>query len=142
MKAGVATLAVFLSLATSAFAAPPPLSVDKSAGVLIDSASAAKLWAENVPANVLKLYPRKKYRFVSDVGGGFNEAKMCIVTAQAMLLPVVQLPIRGTTLVYAPVKSATTFDAVGGLSQEQCQDLARAKLKEAIQPVVSALVAT
>ena len=76
------------------------------------------------------------------MGGGFNEAKMCIVTAQAMLLPVVQLPIRGTTLVYAPVKSATTFDAVGGLSQEKCQDLARAKLKEAIQSVVSALVAT
>lgn len=142
MNAGVASLALILSLATSAFAAPPPLSVDKSSGVLIDSATAAKLWAENVPAKVTKLYPSKKFRFASDVGGGFNEAKMCVVNAQAMLLPVVHLPIQGTMLVYAPVKSATAFDAAAGLSQDQCQELARAKLKQAIQSVVSALAAS
>ena len=153
MKAGVASLAVTvtvtLMLATGAFAADPkpakppkPISVDQSASYLIDPAASERLWEDNLPAKVKKLYPTNKFRFVSEVGGGFNEAKTCIVSARAMMLPVVRLPIQGVKAIYAPVKSATAFDAVPNLSREQCQELARSKLKEAIQSVASALVAT
>jgi hypothetical protein len=151
MNAGIASLAtaVALMLATSAFAADPkpvkpskPMSVDQSASFLMDSAVSEKLWVENIPANVRKLYPSNKFRFVSEVGGGFNEGKTCIVSARAMMLPVVRLPIQGPKAIYAPIKSSTAFDAVPNLSREQCQELARTKLKEAIQSVASALAAT
>lgn len=128
-----------LLLAASAFAAvpkPQPISIDKSASFLVDEAATEKLWNENLPARVKKLYPLKKWRFVSDVGGGFTETKTCVVAARAMLLPM-----RGKALVFAPERSATAFDAVPNLSKEQCQELARAKLKEAIQSVASALAA-
>jgi hypothetical protein len=140
----VASLAgVTLLLASAAFAAKPkPMSNDQSGSFLIDSAASEEIWKANTPARVTKLYPRKKFRFVSEVGGGFNEAKTCIVSARAMVLPVVLLPIQGTKLVYAPVKSATTYDAAPNLSMEQCQELAKAKLKEAIQSVTSALAAS
>lgn len=143
MKPGVASLAVSLMLTASAFAATPkPMSVDKSASYLIDEATSERLWKENVPARVTKLYPPKKFRFVSEVGGGFTEAKTCVVSARAMLLPVVRLPVQGPKVLYAPIKSATAFDAVPNLSREQCQELARAKLKDAIQSVASALAAS
>lgn len=153
MKAGVASLAmaVTLILTTSAFAADPkpakppkppkPMSVDQSASFLIDPATSEKLWIENIPAKVRKLYPSNKFRFVSEVGGGFNESKTCIVSARAMMLPVVRLPIQGPKAIYAPIKSSTAFDAVPNLSREQCQELARNKLKDAIQSVASALAA-
>ena len=139
-----ASLAVItLMLATSGFAAAPkPMSVDQSGSFLIDPATAEKLWKENTPARVAKLYPTKKFRFVSEVTGGFNDAKNCVVSARAMLLPVVFLPIQGTKVIYAPIKSATAFDAVPNLSREQCQELAHVKLKEAIQSVTSALAAS
>lgn len=146
MKLGVASLAVTLMLATNAFAADPkppkPISVDRSANFLIDAATAETIWKENTSARVAKLYPTKKFRFVSEVTGGFNEGKTCVVTARAMLLPVVTLPVQGSKVVYAPIKSATAFDAVPSLSREQCQSLAHAKLKEAVQSVMSALAAS
>ena len=127
-----------LLLASSAFAAAPKhISVDKSASFLIDDASAEQLWKDNLPARVKKLYPANRWQFVSDVGGGFTSAKTCVIAARAMLLP-----LRGKDVMFAPVKSATAFDAAPGLSKEQCQELARSKLKEAIQSVVSALVAS
>lgn len=142
MKSGVASLAaVTLMLATSAFAAPPkPMSADQSANFLIDAATAEKIWRENTPARVAKLYPPRKFRFVSEVTGGFNEGKVCVVTARAMLLPVVLLPVQGRKIVYDPIKAATAFDAAPGLSRAQCQELARAKLKEAVQSVSAVLV--
>ena len=144
MKFGVASSAVVtLMLANAAFAATPkPMSNDQSGSFLIDSATSEQMWRANTPARVVKLYPSKKFRFVSEVGGGFNEAKTCIVSARAMLLPVVFLPIQGTKIVYAPIKSATTYDAAPNLSREQCEELAKSKLKEAIQSVTSALVAS
>ncbi len=146
MKPGFASLAVVtwtLAMAGLAQAAPPkPMSLDGSSGYLIDAAATEKVWAENTPARVKKLYPRKKFRFVSEVTGGFNEGKTCVVTARAMLLPVVMLPVQGSKVVYAPVKSATAFDAAPGLSREQCQELARGKLKDAVQSLASALAAS
>ena len=131
-----------LLMATSAFAAGPaakvkPISVDKSASFLVDQATTERLWRDNLPAKVKTLYPASRWRFVSDVGGGFTDSKTCVVTARAMLLP-----LRGKTVVFEPEKSATAFDAVPSLSKEQCQELARAKLKEAIQSISSALAAS
>lgn len=152
MKIGVVSLAMTLMLATQAFAADPnspkpskppkPMSVDRSANFLIDAATAETIWKETIPARVAKLYPTRKFRFVSEVTGGFNEDKLCVVTARAMLLPVVMLPVQGSKVVYAPIKSATAFDAVPSLSREQCQAMARGKLKEAVQSISSALAAS
>ena len=160
MKSGVASSALILTLmlATSAFAATPadpaaskavkptkptkPISVDQSGSFLIDSATSEKLWEENLPARVKKLYPTRRFRFASEVGGGFNDAKLCIVSAHVMILPVVRLPIQGLKAIYAPIKSATAYDAVPNLSREQCQALARSKLKDAIQSVAAALAAS
>ena len=144
MKSGVASLtALTLLLATSAFAAPPKtMSTDHSDNFLMDAAVAEKIWKDNTPARIAKLYPTRKFRFVSEVSGGFTDGKTCVVTARAMLLPVVTLPVQGSKVVYAPIKSATTFDAVPSLSREQCQAVARAKLKEAVQSVAASLVAS
>ena len=59
MKHGVASLAVVtLMLAPSAFAATPkPMSLDDSANFLMDPAAAEKIWKDNTPARVIKLYP-------------------------------------------------------------------------------------
>ncbi|HWH80811.1 MAG TPA: hypothetical protein VNU71_01095 [Burkholderiaceae bacterium] len=118
------------------------MSLDDSASFLMDGATAEKIWKDNTPARVAKLYPLRKFRFVSEVTGGFNDKKTCVVTARAMLLPVVRLPVQGTKVVYAPIKSATAFDAVDGLSRDQCQSVARGKLKEAVQSLASALAAS
>ena len=144
MKPGVASLAVVtLMLAASAFAAPPkPMSLDDSANFLMDPSTADKVWKDNTPARVSKLYPMRKFRFVSEVTGGFTDNKTCVVTARAMLLPVVFLPVQGTKVVYAPIKSATAFDAAPSLSRGQCQELARTKLKEAVQSVAASLAAS
>ena len=142
MKSGVASLAVTLMLATSAFAATPkPMSLDKSSSFLIDPAAAETIWKENTPARVTKLYPMRKFRFVSEVTGGFTENKTCVVSARAMLLPVVLHPVQGTKVVYAPIKSASAFDAQPSLDEAQCRDLAKGKLKEAIHSIMSTLAA-
>lgn len=162
MKSGAASSALSLTLtlllATSVYAATPadpaatkpakpakptkPISVDQSRSFLIDGATSEKLWEANLSARVKALYPVRKFRFVSEVGGGFNEAKLCIVSARAMMLPVVRLPVQGLRAIYAPIKTSTAFDAVPNLSREQCQALARSKLKDAIQSVASALAAS
>jgi hypothetical protein len=136
-------LALTLMLATGVHAAPPkPMSVDRSGSFLVDAATAEKIWVENTPARVTRLYPSGKFRFVSEIGGGFTENKTCVVSARAMVLPVILLPVQGRRLVYEPVKSATAFDAVPSLSRAQCEELARARLKDAIQSVTAALLAS
>ena len=119
-------------------AAPPkPLFVDHSTAAVMDAATAQALWAANVPAKVWKLYPVKKWGYLSQVEGGFTQGKACVVTARAIMLPIA---VGGRSLVFKPEKTATAFDVLPGATQEQCRDLARAKLTEAIQAVVSDLV--
>ena len=144
MKSGVAILALTALLASGAFAAAPPkpISMDRSGSSLIDAATSEKLWKANTPARVAKLYPSRKFRFVSDITGGFNASKNCVVSARAMLLPVVYLPIQGTKVIYEPIKSASAFDSAPSLSDEQCQALARTKLTESIQSLMSTLAAS
>ena len=135
MKFGVATFALTLLALSNVHAAPPrPISIDRSSSFLVNAAESEELWKASVSPRVKRLYPATKYRFVSDVGGGFTDNKTCVVSARAMLLPV-----RGPSVIYSPVKSATVFDAAPGLDRGQCVELAQAKLKEAIQSMVGAL---
>ena len=152
------SLSFTLMQASGAFAATPadpaaarpakpakparPISVDQSFSFLIDNATSEKLWEANLSARVKALYPVRKFRFASEVGGGFNDARLCVVSARAMMLPVVRLPVQGLKAIYAPIKSATAYDAVPNLSREQCQALAHSKLKDAIQSVAAALAAS
>jgi len=128
-----------LLLATQAFAAPPPKAVllDFSSGALIDSASAKAVVAEGISARVWKVYPASKWGFVSQVEGGVTAAGICVVTARVMMVPLTQTL---KAVLFRPEKIATAFDAASGASAEQCKVLAKAKLGEATQSVVSSLV--
>src|SRR6185369_9512721 len=135
-----ARLLTALSLTISAsmtFAAPAaPLTLDHSSPTLIDKPTAMALWKGAMSAKMAKLYPVGKWGFVSEVEGGFDDAKVCIVTARAMMLPR-----SGKALLYRPAKTATAFGIHEGATQQQCRAFANAKLKEAINAVGSALIA-
>ena len=130
--------AVLLVLvAASAQAAPPPAYtvLDNSSGALMDQSTAESLWKEKASAKLMRLYPIKKWGFVTEVEGGFDDAKVCIITARAMMLPR-----SGKALLYRPAKTATAFGTHPAASPQQCKALAKAKLSEAIGAVSSALL--
>jgi hypothetical protein len=130
MRNAIASIAaVLLFAAPGADAAPPlPFIVDHSTDILMDEATASKLWADNLPPRIWKMYSPKKWGFLSQVEGGFTATNTCVITARAMLLP-----LRGKALVFSPAKTTTTFDIVPNATKKQCQTLAQGKLKEAIQ---------
>ena len=126
---------------TVALAAPVKyLIVDRSSEAVMTKDGSDAVWADKLPqklaVRLAKLYPTGRYGFISQVEGGFTESKQCVVTARVMLVPR-----SGKSLVFDAKKGATTFDAQPGLTQPQCQDLAKAKLGEAIAAVMSSLVA-
>ncbi len=133
---------VVLACGGPAFAAPDPIFLvqDRSTESLMPPGAADAVWRAQIQksgANRLaKLYAPARWGFLSQVEGGFNEAKTCVVTARAALLPR-----SGKSLLFTPEKMATTFDAQPGATQEQCQALARAKLDEAVGAVMGSLVA-
>jgi len=133
-------LALLALLALAAHAAPPKNAVliDHSSANLIDGATARRMLEEAIPARVWKLYPANKWGYVTEVEGGFNSAGICVVTARAMMM---QLTPTLKAMLYRPKKTSTAFDAVPGATREQCQDLAKKKLREAIDSVMSGLVA-
>jgi hypothetical protein len=93
--------------------------------------------SEGIPDKVWKVYPASKWGFVTQVEGGITAAGVCVVTARVMMIaltPTVKAPL------FRPEKIATTFDAAPGAGAEQCKQLAKAKLVEATQSVVSSLV--
>lgn len=140
MKFWIAGLLAALTLtAFGVWAAQPQyVTVDHSTDMLMDAATAKAMWKKQLPAaRLAKLYPPKKWGFASEVEGGFNAGNTCVVTARAMLLP-----LRGKVLSFAPEKTATTFEALPNATRDQCRELARKKLEEAMQAVVGALVAT
>ncbi len=129
-----------LMLSTAVWAAGPKTNlVDHSTDTLIDEGSAKAVMAEAIPAKVWKLYPASKFAFVSQVEGGVTTGNACVVVARVMLLPVT--PTMKAVL-FRPQKTATAFDTMAGASVDQCKALAKDKLKEATQAVVSALVKT
>ena len=140
MKTRTACLlaAPLLTLAVAAHAADPVyITLDHSTDAVMDKTAAQAIWTEGLAgktAKLNKLYPTKRWGFVSEVEGGFNQAKTCVVTARVMMMPV-----SGKSLLFKPSKTATAFDALPNATREQCQDAAKAKLKEAVQGVLSSL---
>jgi len=111
------------------------LTMDHSTASLMDKPAADALWQKHLTARVVKLYPVAKWGFVSQVEGGFDDSKACVLTARAMMLPR-----RGKNLLFVPTKSATTFATQAGATAEQCRALAKTKLDEAIVAVRSSLL--
>lgn len=136
----LSTLALTLLLSSSVMAAPaaPPKFVtkDNSTESLMTQADANALWSEALPAKVAKLYPIKKWGYLSEVNGGFDANKTCVIVARAMMVP-----LNGKSFIYEPKKTSVSFASQAGATAEQCNALAHTKLKEAVQSVVSSLVA-
>lgn len=124
----------------AAAAAPPKaILLDHSSSAVMDADTAKALLSEGIPAKVWKVYPASKWAFSSQVEGGITGNGTCVVTARVMLLPLT--PTLKATL-FRPNKTATTFDAQAGATAEQCRELAKSKLKQAIESVVSSLAKT
>jgi len=140
-RSSVLLLPLALSLSAGAAmaapkAAPRYATLDHSTETLADKAAAEALWTETLPvARLSKLYPLKKFGFVSEIEGGFDASKTCVVTARAMMLP-----LAGKNFIFKPVKTATAFESLPGASQEQCRALAKTKLRDAIQAVAASLL--
>src|SRR5678816_3712961 len=133
---------LLLALSSATFAAPAEyLFVDDSSTILIDTASAVKVWKAQVDDShrmrLQKLYPVSKWGFVSQVQGGFTTDGHCVVTARAVMVP----RVLGSRLVVKPVHSAMAFATKPSATREECRSLAALKLKEAIVSVRSALIA-
>jgi hypothetical protein len=138
MKTPILLATAALLTSAAAFAAPPKtVLLDFSRDTLIDEASAKAVLGEGIPARVWKVYPASKWGFVSQVEGGITAAGICVVTARVMMVPLTQAV---KAVLFRPEKTATAFDAVPGATEVQCRDLAKAKLVEATQAVVSSLV--
>ena len=136
MKLKIVSAGVLMAAGCAVAAPAPYLTLDHSTEMLMDKASANQLWLEGLPAaRLARLYPPSKWGFVSQVEGGFTDARVCVVTARAMLLPR-----KGKTLVFQPRQTATAFATQPGASQQQCRDIARSKLKEAVGAVVAPLL--
>lgn len=116
---------------------PKSLLLDLSAEALIDADSAQAMLREHIPARVWKIYPEGKWTFLSQVEGGITAAGICVVTARVVMLPRTAA-VRA--VLWRPEKSATAYDAKPGAGSEECKALARDKLKEATEAVVSSLV--
>ncbi len=133
--------APLLALAATAHAADPVyITLDHSTDGVMDKAVAQAVWKDALAGKVgklAKLYPAKRWGFVSEVEGGFTQSKTCVITARAMMMPVT---VSGRSLLFKPNKTATAFDALPGATAEQCKDLAKAKLREAADSVLSSLV--
>ena len=129
--------ALLLTSTSLTFAAPAAyLTLDHSTAALMDKATAQALWQEHLPAKLVKLYPIKKWGFVTEVEGGFDEARVCVITARAMMMPR-----SGKTLVFQPARTATAFASQAGATMPLCRALAKAKLAEAIAAIESTLLA-
>ena len=122
MKAQIACLSLCLSLtgmlaSTAAQAAPPAfLTVDHSSETLMDKATAKKLWESHLSLKIARLYPPRKWGYLSEVEGGFTESKLCVVTARAMLMP----PITGASR-YRPPRAWTAFTVSNGRAVSKSQ---------------------
>ena len=139
MKIGHLLAPAALLFATSVFAQAPKNAVllDFSSEALIDAASAKAQLAEAIPAKVWKVYPASKWGFVSQVQGGVTGSGVCVVTARVMMVPLTQTM---KAVLFRPEKTATAYDGQAGASADQCKQIAKAKLGEAAQSVVSSLV--
>ena len=104
--------------------------LDHSNSNLIEPAAAKAVLTDNIPARVWKIHKPGDFAFLSQVEGGLNAQRTCVVTARVMLLP-----LTGTLNVPMwrplPKMTATAYDAQVNSSTDQCTALAKDKLKEA-----------
>jgi hypothetical protein len=130
-------VAAFLLGCTSLTQAAPAtyLLVDHSTESLMSGGEALDLWKGHLGPRLMKAYPVGKWGLLTEVEGGFDISKQCVVTARAMMMPR-----SGKTLVFKPIKTATAFGAIPSATMEQCRALAKAKLGEAQTGMVSALL--
>jgi hypothetical protein len=131
-----------LLLSANVLAAPPKFAIkDSSPETLITADSAKSIWLAALPQKDIKQFPAKKYGYISEVNGGFDDKKNCVVVARAMVVPLGTklIPGSATTFIYAPQKTSVTFASAAHDSAEQCSAMAKAKLKEAVESVVSSL---
>jgi hypothetical protein len=138
MKPAVLMMSALLLSAAASAAEPKTHFVDHSSGLLIEAAAAKAVMGENIPAKVWKVYPASKWAFVSQVEGGMK-GTTCVVSARVMLLPLTPTV---KAVLFRPQKTATAFDAAVNSSTDACKAMAKDKLKEATEAVVSALVKT
>ena len=141
MRSHLLLAAALLVSASASFAASDQyLVLDHSSEALIDNAGAMAIWQaqanDNQRERLQKLYPVSKWGFVSQVVGGFTAERACVVTARALMVP----RLVGSRLLFKPRKTATAFATQAGATNEQCRELAAAKLKEAIVAVRSSLI--
>lgn len=136
MKHTFVVVAALMATAVHAQVPKNALLVDHSIERLIDTRTAKSVLAAGIPARVWKIYPANKWGWASQVAGGITAAGTCVVTARAMIAPL----SASKKLLFRPEKMATTFDAIPNATAEQCKQLARDKLKEAVEGVVSSLV--
>jgi len=112
MHASQLVAASFLGPSSAALAAPVAFqTVDHSSAALIDAAMVQAVWKEHLSEKFTQrlahLNPPGRWAFISQVEGGINDGKTCVVTARVALAPR-----SGSTVVFAPAKMATTFDAL------------------------------
>jgi hypothetical protein len=128
-------LGAALLVSANAMAAAPKFPIKNNGPVaLVDDAFAVSTWLENLPESTTLKYPVRRYGYLSEINGGFDDHKNCVVTVRAMQVPVV-----GKRFIYNPNKTAITFATMAGATSEQCSALAKLKLKEAVQSVVASL---
>jgi uncharacterized membrane protein len=113
--------------------------LDHSNSNLISSDAAKAVLTDNIPARVWRIHSPGSYAFLSQVEGGLTSQRTCVITAR-----VVVLPLTGTLNVPmwrpVPKMTATAFDSQANSSTEQCQGVAREKLREATLAIVSGIV--
>ena len=138
LTAAAVVAGVLLAPLSARAATPVFLTIDQSSDIVLDKATAQATWKRQLDDKLVKrlakLYPVGKWGFISEVEGGFNADKTCIVTARAMLVPR-----SGKRLVFEPNKMATAFDAKPGATAAECRALATAKLGDAIGSVIATL---
>lgn len=139
MKHLVALSVLLAATAVSAQSTVKTNLIDHSNDTLIDEATAKAVLTENIPAKVWKIHSPRNYTFVSQVEGGLNAAKTCVVTARVMVLPLTAA-MKAPMFRPLPKLTATAFDAAANSSTDQCKALAKDKLKEATLAVVSSIV--
>ena len=137
MKLSRFFVACSLVFGATAFAAPATyLTVDQSTARVMDAATAKAAMNAAFSAKLVKLYPVKQWGFATEVEGGFDDAKVCVITARAMMMPRA-----GKVLQFKPAKIATAFGSQAGATQAQCQALGKAKLDEAVKALSATLLA-
>ena len=115
-----------------------PVLIDLSVEAVMDGATAKAMMAQAIPPAVWKLYPPRKWGFASQVEGGHTPDETCVITARVMMAPLTVT--KG--LILRPEAGATAFGAIAKASREQCRQLAKDKLKEALDSMISSLVKT